>query len=229
LTDFDAAALVAALPLPRLLDGLETAFRAAEPPAGEAVTLQPDAGGMTALTAATGATVARFDPTALGVFARIGVAALAARYLARPDARHVALTGADAVAALRVRAFAAIRPIRRVTVVGPVDTARLAALTALGVTTERADAPVAADIAVDDAARDRLDAGLHVDTRDTLPVAVDRMFTESPDADTGAGTLTDLCRGAARGRRNSRERTAFVATASSLALLTTARLAVGAP
>mgnify|MGYP006282910949 FL=1 len=63
------------------------------------------------------------------------------------------------------------------------------------------------------------------------PIAVDRVVLETHDAAAGAvaGTRADLCKLVARGRRDGRERTAYVATASALADLTTARLAEPSP
>jgi len=62
----------------------------------------------------TGATVAMIDGTELTRRRTAAASALAASYLARPDASTLLMVGAGALAAHFVRAHAAVRPIRRV-------------------------------------------------------------------------------------------------------------------
>ena len=64
----------------------------------------------------TGEPLASLDGTVLTLRRTAAASALAARYLARPDARHLALFGAGALAPHLVRAHAVVRPIREVTV-----------------------------------------------------------------------------------------------------------------
>jgi ornithine cyclodeaminase len=65
---------------------------------------------------ATGATVAMMDGTELTRRRTAAASALAADYLAPPDASHLVLVGAGALAAHFVRAHAAMRPIKRVSI-----------------------------------------------------------------------------------------------------------------
>jgi ornithine cyclodeaminase len=65
---------------------------------------------------ATGETVAMMDGTELTRRRTAAAAALAADYLARPDATHLVLVGAGALGGHFVRAHAAVRPIRRVSI-----------------------------------------------------------------------------------------------------------------
>jgi len=62
----------------------------------------------------TGATVAMLDGTELTRRRTAAASALAASYLARPDAETLLIVGAGALAPHFVRAHAAVRPIRRV-------------------------------------------------------------------------------------------------------------------
>lgn len=64
----------------------------------------------------TGVPLAALDGTELTLRRTAAASALAARYLARPDARHLVLVGAGALAPHLARAHAAVRPIREVTV-----------------------------------------------------------------------------------------------------------------
>jgi ornithine cyclodeaminase len=68
------------------------------------------------LAGATGEPLAIMDGTALTAWRTAAASALAARHLARADARHLVMIGAGAVAPHLVRAHAAARPIERVTV-----------------------------------------------------------------------------------------------------------------
>jgi alanine dehydrogenase len=63
----------------------------------------------------TGETLAAMDGTRLTAWRTAAASALAASYLARDDAAHLAMVGAGALAPFIVRAHAAVRPIRRVT------------------------------------------------------------------------------------------------------------------
>jgi ornithine cyclodeaminase len=63
----------------------------------------------------TGETLAVMDGTALTLWRTACASALAARYLAREDARHLVMVGAGALAPHLVRAHRAVRPIERVT------------------------------------------------------------------------------------------------------------------
>lgn len=89
------------------------------------VTFKPDnpAQGLPTITAnyllidnRTGATVAMMDGTELTRRRTAAAAALAAGYLARADASHLVLVGAGALGHHFVRAHAAVRPIRRVSI-----------------------------------------------------------------------------------------------------------------
>jgi ornithine cyclodeaminase/alanine dehydrogenase-like protein (mu-crystallin family) len=63
----------------------------------------------------TGETLAAMDGTRLTAWRTAAASALAAGYLAREDARHLVMVGSGALAPFLVRAHAAVRPIRRVT------------------------------------------------------------------------------------------------------------------
>lgn len=63
----------------------------------------------------TGAPLAILDGTMLTVWRTACASALASRYLSRPDASHMVMVGAGALAPHLIRAHAAIRPIRHVT------------------------------------------------------------------------------------------------------------------
>ena len=65
---------------------------------------------------ATGATVAMMDGTELTRRRTAAASALAADYLAMKDASHMVLVGAGALGAHFVRAHAAVRPIKRVSI-----------------------------------------------------------------------------------------------------------------
>lgn len=67
------------------------------------------------LSGATGEPLAVLDGRVLTAWRTGAASALAARYLARPDAAHLVMIGAGALAPHLVRAHAAVRPIRRVT------------------------------------------------------------------------------------------------------------------
>ncbi|TVQ34522.1 MAG: ornithine cyclodeaminase family protein [Geminicoccaceae bacterium] len=102
---------------------------------------------------ATGRPLATVDGTELTLRRTAAASALAARYLAAPDARHLALFGAGALAPHLVRAHAVVRPIRAVTVWNRTAAraeALAAALSAEGfeatATTDRAAACRSADI-----------------------------------------------------------------------------------
>lgn len=64
----------------------------------------------------TGAPLAVMDGTALTVWRTAAASALAAGYLARPDASRLAMVGAGALAPHLIRAHAAARPIDHVTI-----------------------------------------------------------------------------------------------------------------
>jgi ornithine cyclodeaminase len=70
------------------------------------------------LDAATGAPVALLDGPALTLRRTAAASALAARHLAREDARRLVMVGTGALAPHLVRAHAAVRPIREVVVWG---------------------------------------------------------------------------------------------------------------
>jgi alanine dehydrogenase len=63
----------------------------------------------------TGEPLAQLDGTTLTAWRTAAASALAARYLAREDAEHLVMVGAGALSAHLIRAHAAIRPIKRVT------------------------------------------------------------------------------------------------------------------
>jgi ornithine cyclodeaminase/alanine dehydrogenase-like protein (mu-crystallin family) len=64
----------------------------------------------------TGATVAMLDGTELTRRRTAAASALAAGYLARPDAAHLVIVGAGALALHFARAHAAVRPLRQFTI-----------------------------------------------------------------------------------------------------------------
>jgi ornithine cyclodeaminase len=66
--------------------------------------------------AATGAPLALLDGNEITTRRTIAVSALAASFLAREDAAELLVVGAGRIAALAASAFAAVRPIRRITV-----------------------------------------------------------------------------------------------------------------
>jgi ornithine cyclodeaminase len=67
------------------------------------------------LSGDTGEALALIDGTALTAWRTACASALAARYLARDDASHLVMVGAGALAPHLIRAHAAVRPIKRVT------------------------------------------------------------------------------------------------------------------
>jgi ornithine cyclodeaminase len=70
------------------------------------------------LSAETGAPLAQVAGRALTVRRTAAASALAASYLARPDAAHLVMVGTGALAPALIAAHATVRPIRRVTVWG---------------------------------------------------------------------------------------------------------------
>jgi ornithine cyclodeaminase/alanine dehydrogenase-like protein (mu-crystallin family) len=66
------------------------------------------------LSTETGETLAILDATRLTVWRTAAASALAARYLARPDAERLVMIGAGALAPYFIRAHASVRPIREV-------------------------------------------------------------------------------------------------------------------
>ena len=64
----------------------------------------------------TGEPLAAIDGTRLTHWRTAAASGLAADYLARPDARHLVMVGAGALAPFLVRAHAAVRPLDRVTI-----------------------------------------------------------------------------------------------------------------
>ena len=67
------------------------------------------------MSGATGAPLALIDGRALTAWRTAAASALAATYLAREDAAHLVMIGAGSLAPHLVRAHAAVRPIKRVT------------------------------------------------------------------------------------------------------------------
>jgi len=67
------------------------------------------------MSGATGEPLALIDARALTAWRTAAASALAASYLARADAEHLVMIGAGALAPHLVRAHAAVRPIKRVT------------------------------------------------------------------------------------------------------------------
>ncbi len=65
-------------------------------------------------TTETGELLAVMDATRLTLWRTAGAGALAARYLARPDAATLVMVGAGALAPFFIRAHAAVRPLREV-------------------------------------------------------------------------------------------------------------------
>jgi ornithine cyclodeaminase/alanine dehydrogenase-like protein (mu-crystallin family) len=68
------------------------------------------------LSTETGETLAIMDATRLTLWRTAAASALAARYLARADASRMTMIGAGALAPFFIRAHAAVRPIREVTI-----------------------------------------------------------------------------------------------------------------
>lgn len=64
----------------------------------------------------TGLPLAVMDATRLTTWRTGAASALAARYLARPDARRMAMIGAGALAPMMIRAHASVRPLEHVTI-----------------------------------------------------------------------------------------------------------------
>ncbi|MEM8796846.1 MAG: ornithine cyclodeaminase family protein [Pseudomonadota bacterium] len=64
----------------------------------------------------TGAPLAMIDGKTLTTWRTAGASALAARYLARPDAAKMVMVGAGAMAPYLIRAHASVRPITQVTI-----------------------------------------------------------------------------------------------------------------
>lgn len=64
----------------------------------------------------TGTPVAALDGTRLTLWRTAAASALAARHLARPDARRMVMVGAGALAPFLIRAHASVRPIADVTI-----------------------------------------------------------------------------------------------------------------
>ncbi len=85
-------------------------------PANAARGLPSVMGLYTLLEADTGQPIAVIDGVSLTVRRTAAASALAARFLARPDAERLAMVGAGALAPHLIRAHAAVRPIRRVTI-----------------------------------------------------------------------------------------------------------------
>ncbi len=85
-------------------------------PANAARGLPTVMGLYTLLEADTGQPIAVIDGVSLTVRRTAAASALAARFLARPDATRLVMVGAGALAPHLIRAHAAVRPIRQVTV-----------------------------------------------------------------------------------------------------------------
>lgn len=68
------------------------------------------------LNGQTGLPLAVMDATRLTTWRTGAASALAARYLARPDARRMAMIGAGALAPMLIRAHASVRPLREVVI-----------------------------------------------------------------------------------------------------------------
>ena len=104
---------------------------------------QPSLSGSYLLMSGTsGVPLAVFDARALTAWRTAAASALAARYLAREDAAHLVMVGAGTLAPHLVRAHAAVRPIRRVTLWNRARSRAIAtafALGAAGLETEVAD------------------------------------------------------------------------------------------
>jgi ornithine cyclodeaminase len=90
----------------------------------------------------TGETLAVMDGAALTAWRTACASALAARYLAREDASHLAMIGAGALAPHLVRAHCAVRPIKRITLWNRTRSRAVStafALSATGLTPDIAD------------------------------------------------------------------------------------------
>jgi alanine dehydrogenase len=64
----------------------------------------------------SGEALALIEGAALAAWRTAGISALASRFLSRPDAAHLVMVGAGALAPHLIRAHASVRPIRRVTI-----------------------------------------------------------------------------------------------------------------
>jgi alanine dehydrogenase len=90
----------------------------------------------------TGETLAVMDGTALTAWRTACASALAARFLAREDARHLVMVGAGALAPHLIRAHCAVRPIERITLWNRTRSRAVStafALSAAGIAVEIAD------------------------------------------------------------------------------------------
>jgi ornithine cyclodeaminase len=86
------------------------------PDNGERQGLPAIAGIYLLLSAETGEPLALLDGPKLTTWRTAAASALAARYLARPDAKRLVMVGAGALAPYLVRAHASVRPIREITI-----------------------------------------------------------------------------------------------------------------
>jgi ornithine cyclodeaminase len=93
------------------------------------------------MSGATGAPLALMDAAALTAWRTGAASALASTYLAREDAAHLVMIGAGALAPHLVRAHAAVRPIKRVTLWNRTRSRAIAA--AFGLTVSGIDVTVA--------------------------------------------------------------------------------------
>jgi len=93
------------------------------------------------MSGATGAPLALMDAAALTAWRTAAASALAATYLARPDAAHLVMIWAGALASHLVKAHAAVRPIARVTIWNRTRSRAIAA--AFGLTVAGIDVTVA--------------------------------------------------------------------------------------
>jgi ornithine cyclodeaminase/alanine dehydrogenase-like protein (mu-crystallin family) len=176
-------------------------------PGNEALDLPTVDGLYLLFDAGTGTPVAVMDGKAITERRTAAASALAASYLARPDASHHLVIGAGALAAMLVPAHAAVRPIRRVTLWNrtPANADRLAERLAddgfdVAVTTDleaamgEADIISAATMSTEPLVLGRLvEPGVHVD----LVGAFNRNLRESDDALMARGRLFVDTRGGA--------------------------------
>jgi ornithine cyclodeaminase len=204
----------------------------------------------------TGETMAVIDGRVLTVRRTAAASALAADFLARPDARVLAVVGTGQLAPELARAHAAVRPIERMVVWGrsPEKAARVAAaLTDDGFRAEPvADLRAAVETLVKG---EWLRPGCHLDLVGSFTPAMReadheavrraRVFVDTREGalseagelvqglaagalteDAIAGELADLCRGAVAGRQTASEITLFKSVGTALEDLVAAELAV---
>ena len=202
----------------------------------------------TLFDARTGEPLAHLDGNELTARRTAAASALAASFLARPDARRLLVIGRGRVGRLLPEAYRAVRPIDEVTVWTRDSGIDLEAAV------RRADIVTSATLATQPLVRgDWLAAGSHLDLigsfaptmreADDACFAGAALYVDTPEAlqksgdllgplargvftaDDVAGTLEDLCRARVPGRQAASTRTVFKSVGTALEDLAAARLA----